>query len=72
MVGNVEYLNVAAENITGWSRAEAHGHPIDQVMRILDGGTRRPIRNPVELVLQEDKPMGMVAGTVSCGATARR
>lgn len=64
MVGNVEYLNVAAESITGWSRAEALGHPIDQVMRILDGGTRRPVRNPIELVLQEDKPMGMVAGTV--------
>ncbi|MFM9860932.1 EAL domain-containing protein [Pseudoxanthobacter sp. M-2] len=64
MAGNVEYLNVAAESITGWSRAEAHGQQIDQVMRILDGGTRRPIRNPVALVLQEDKPMGMVAGTV--------
>ena len=64
MAGNVEYLNMAAESLTGWSRAEANGHPIDQVMRLVDGGTRRPVRNPIELVLQEDKPMGMVAGTV--------
>jgi diguanylate cyclase (GGDEF)-like protein/PAS domain S-box-containing protein len=64
LAANVEYMNAAAESITGWLREEAQGHPIDEVMRILDGGTRGSVRNPVDLVLQDDKPMGLVAGTI--------
>ena len=64
MSGNVDYLNVAAESMTGWSREEARGHPIAEVMKIINGTTRESERNPVELVLQLDKPMGLTAGTV--------
>ena len=64
MSGNVDYLNVAAESMTGWSREEARGHPIAEVMQIINGTTRESERNPVELVLQLDKPMGLTAGTV--------
>lgn len=34
MAGNVDYLNVAAESMTGWSREAARGRPIGEVMRI--------------------------------------
>ncbi len=64
MSGNVDYLNVAAEHMTGWTREEARGHPISEVMQIINGTTRESERNPVELVLQLDKPMGLTAGTV--------
>ena len=64
MSGNVDYLNVAAEHMTGWTREEARGHPIAEVMQIINGTTRESERNPVELVLQLDKPMGLTAGTV--------
>ncbi|HEX5337258.1 MAG TPA: EAL domain-containing protein [Gallionella sp.] len=64
MSGNVDYLNVSAENMTGWTREEARGHPIAEVMQIINGTTRESERNPVELVLQLDKPMGLTAGTV--------
>ena len=60
----VDYLNVAAEALTGWSREEARGIPVDQVMKLIDGATRQPTRNPIELVLKEGKPMGMKAGTI--------
>ena len=64
MSGNVDYLNVAAENMTGWTREEARGHPIAEVMQIINGTTRESERNPVELVLQLNRPMGLTAGTV--------
>jgi len=64
MAGNVDYLNIAAEIMTGWSREEARGHPIGEVMRIVDGETREPKPNPVDLVLQQNKSMALTAGTI--------
>ncbi|MBM9537911.1 putative bifunctional diguanylate cyclase/phosphodiesterase [Desulfobulbus alkaliphilus] len=64
MAGNVDYLNIAAETMTGWSREEAHGHPIGEVMRIIDGDTRKPKPNPIDLVLQQDEAMALTAGTI--------
>jgi len=64
MAGNVDYLNIAAETMTGWSREEAHGHPIGEVMRIVDGETRESKPNPVNLVLQQNKSMALTAGTI--------
>jgi diguanylate cyclase (GGDEF)-like protein/PAS domain S-box-containing protein len=64
MSGNVDYLNFAAESMTGWSREEARGHPIGEVMQIINGTTRKPELNAVELVLQQNEPMGLTAGTI--------
>ena len=64
MSGNVDYLNVSAEKMTGWSRAEARGHPIGEVMQIINGNTRRPEPNPVEKVLKQNEAMGLTAGTI--------
>jgi len=64
MAGNIDYLNLAAEIITGWSKEEAKGHPISEVMRIINGITREPVPNPIELVLELNKPMKLSAGTV--------
>ncbi|KJS00853.1 MAG: diguanylate cyclase [Desulfobulbaceae bacterium BRH_c16a] len=64
MEGNVDYLNIAAEIMTGWTRGDAHGHPISEVMQIMNGGTREPERNPIYLVLQQNEPMKLAAGTI--------
>jgi PAS domain-containing protein len=40
--GNVTYLNVVAEQMTGWSLEEASGRPASEVFRIIDGVTRQP------------------------------
>ncbi len=61
---NVEYLNLAAETMTGWLRGEASGKPIGKIMQIIDGKTRRAIRNPIELALKLNKPMALKAGTI--------
>jgi diguanylate cyclase (GGDEF)-like protein/PAS domain S-box-containing protein len=62
--GNIDYLNVAAENMTGWSRAAANGLPIGKVFQIINGVTRDSEKNPVELVLKYDKPKGLNADAV--------
>jgi diguanylate cyclase (GGDEF)-like protein/PAS domain S-box-containing protein len=59
MLGCVDYLNAAAEGITGWTREEAHGRPIAEVLNIVDNVTGRPMANPVEYVLQSDKPLAL-------------
>ena len=59
MSGNVDYLNLVAEAMTGWSRTEATGQPINTVMQIVNGTTNMPERNPIEWVLQQNKPMGL-------------
>ena len=64
IAGNVDYLNRAAETMTGWSREDARGHPVTEVMRIVSGATRQPERNPIELVLQHNRPMTLTAGTI--------
>ncbi|MDP2368275.1 putative bifunctional diguanylate cyclase/phosphodiesterase [Rhodoferax sp.] len=62
--GRVNYLNIAAEAMTGWSREEARGQAIENVFRIINGVTRQADFNPVELVLQRDEVMGLKANTV--------
>jgi diguanylate cyclase (GGDEF)-like protein/PAS domain S-box-containing protein len=63
--GNVTYLNSAAEAMTGWSRSEAKGRPLDEVLQIVDGSTREPlVRNPLRLAIERDKPIALAANSV--------
>jgi diguanylate cyclase (GGDEF)-like protein/PAS domain S-box-containing protein len=64
MSGNVDYLNVAAEHMTGWTRDEARGCPIQEVVRMTNAVTREHERNPIKWVLQKDEPMGLNADTI--------
>ncbi len=64
MSGNVDYLNTTAENMTGWSRDDAYGHPIAEVMHLINSVTRQVERNPIHLVLLHNKPMKLAAGTI--------
>lgn len=64
MVGKVEYLNRAAEQLTGWILEDARGHMIDEVLHLINGATRERVRNTVELVLQNDQPMGLAPNTL--------
>jgi two-component system, cell cycle sensor histidine kinase and response regulator CckA len=43
--GRVLLLNRVAERLTGWTQEEAATHPIEEVFRIADSGTREPFRN---------------------------
>jgi PAS domain S-box-containing protein len=62
--GHVTYLNVVAEKLTGWSRAEAAGRPVDEVFRVLDGGTRAPATNPMAAAIKENKTVLLAPNSV--------
>ncbi len=63
-LGNVVYLNVVAEHMTGWSRKEAVGHPLSDVFQIIDGVTHKPSPNPMELAIRLDKAVGLTANCI--------
>jgi diguanylate cyclase (GGDEF)-like protein/PAS domain S-box-containing protein len=61
--GNITYLNLVAETMTGWPREEAIGKPLAEVFRIIDGGTRKPALDPMEMAVIQNKTVGL---TVNC------
>jgi PAS domain S-box-containing protein len=62
--GHVTYLNVVAESMTGWSREEAAGHPLEEVFRIIDATTREGAQNPMALAIRENKTVGLTPNCV--------
>jgi diguanylate cyclase (GGDEF)-like protein/PAS domain S-box-containing protein len=72
MHGRVDYLNTAAELITGWPREDASGMPVAEVLNIVDGVTGRPIVNPVEYVLQSDHFLDLTGEVVLVDRHGRR
>jgi diguanylate cyclase (GGDEF)-like protein/PAS domain S-box-containing protein len=53
--GRVTYLNVVAEDLTGWSQLDAAGHPLEEVLQIIDGTTRQVMQNPTARAIRDDK-----------------
>src|SRR6202451_840384 len=61
--GHITYLNIVAEKMTGWLRAEAIGKPLAEVFRIIDGGTGQTARDPMEMAVEQNATVGL---TVNC------
>lgn len=57
-------LNPIAEKLTGWTLAEAHGRPVDEVFRIINEETREPAIIPVDDVLSTGEIHGLANHTV--------
>jgi diguanylate cyclase (GGDEF)-like protein/PAS domain S-box-containing protein len=61
--GNITYLNLVAETMTGWTRAEAVGKPLAKVFRIIDSVTRKAAPDPMLMVLEQNRTVGL---SVNC------
>jgi diguanylate cyclase (GGDEF)-like protein/PAS domain S-box-containing protein len=61
--GKITYLNLVAETMTGWRREEAIGKSLAEVFRIIDGTTRKPARDPMEMAVEQNRTVGL---TVNC------
>jgi diguanylate cyclase (GGDEF)-like protein/PAS domain S-box-containing protein len=62
--GKVTYLNEVAEHLSGWSRKDASGRPFHEVLRIIDGNTHEPCRDPMELAMQQNKTVGLTTNCI--------
>ena len=62
--GHVTYLNAVAEILTGWTCEKAVGHPLDEVFRIVDAATRKPIENPLTRAVRENKTVALTPNCV--------
>ena len=59
VAGNIIYLNPVAESMTGWSRSEAYGRPLPEVLRLIDGDSREPAVNPLAMAILHNKTVGL-------------
>ena len=62
--GRVTYLNAVAESLTGWTQREAAGQPLEDVFRIVNEESRRPVANPAVRALREGVVVGLANHTV--------
>ncbi len=53
--GRIDYLNPAAETLTGWSSDEARGRMLDEVYRAMEDGTGRLRENPVAECIRQNR-----------------
>jgi PAS domain S-box-containing protein len=62
--GRVQIMNPVAQELTGWSQADAHGKPLEDVFRIVSESTRDPLENPVAKVQRLNRGVGVAGHTV--------
>jgi PAS domain S-box-containing protein len=61
--GNVSFMNIVAEKLTGWSEAEAKGVSLHDVFQIFNEDTRDVVENPVDKVLRLGTVVGLANHT---------
>jgi len=69
--GGVSFMNAVAARLTGWTLAEAKGHPLVEIFRIVHETTRQPVDNPVEKVLRLRHVIGLANHTLLIGRDGR-
>lgn len=57
IAGKVTYLNAVAEKLTGWTRTEAAGRPVEDVFHIVDATTREITANPMAAAISSNRTM---------------
>jgi diguanylate cyclase (GGDEF)-like protein/PAS domain S-box-containing protein len=62
--GNITFLNIIAEKLTGWPREEAMGLPMSEVFKIVDAATRATILDPMKLAADRDLTLNLPSNCV--------
>ena len=62
--GNVTYLNPVAEQLTGWTSAEAEGQPVEAVFNIVNESSRQTVLNPVREAIANQRPVELANHTI--------
>ena len=62
--GKVKYLNPVGEQLTGWQLTEAKGKPSAAILQIINQYDRKPVVNPVDVVLQTNRTYELTKDTL--------
>jgi PAS domain S-box-containing protein len=65
--GRVTYLNAVAETLTGWTRHDALGRPLDTVFRIVNEADHQSLESPATRALRDGTIVGLANHTVLVG-----
>lgn len=58
-LGAVTYVNPAAEVLTGWTRADAVGRPVDDVLQLVNPITRQRVLSPLVMAMTRNATVGL-------------
>jgi diguanylate cyclase (GGDEF)-like protein/PAS domain S-box-containing protein len=62
--GNITFLNLVAEKMTGWSRQDAAGRPMAEVFRILDATSRETTPNPMDMAVGQNRTVHLPSNCI--------
>jgi diguanylate cyclase (GGDEF)-like protein/PAS domain S-box-containing protein len=62
--GNITFLNVAAEVITGWPMQEAAGRPLQDIFHILDATSRETIPKENEVAVGQNRTLRLPSNCI--------
>jgi len=62
--GNLTFLNLVAEKLTGWTWEQAAGRPMAEVFRILDTTNREVIPNPMDRAVRRNETGHLPANSI--------
>ena len=62
--GAITFVNRAAEKLTGWSRFEALGRGLDELLKLIDERTRMPRETPLDEVRRRGTLTSLPPGTL--------
>ena len=67
--GRITFLNPVAEALTGWSGEDARNLPGEDILRLIDAGTRQTIENPLTRALRDRAVVTTAGHTVLISRT---
>src|ERR1700686_1327833 len=68
---HITYLNRMAEDMTGWRRDEARGHPVAEVLRIIESVSGTAFVTVAGMVAQTEKTTAEIANCRDCRLVRR-
>jgi diguanylate cyclase (GGDEF)-like protein/PAS domain S-box-containing protein len=62
--GRVSYMNAVAEALTGFSRQEAIGRPLNEIFNVVDAKSHKPTADPAQRAIQSDSIVALEANAI--------
>lgn len=66
--GNVSFLNRSAEALTGWTRDSARGHPLTEILALVDEANGEPLASPITACLRGELSGGSCEAVLPGGS----